>query len=540
MTNQRENNSLNSKHKDAPSGFNPRMERARRKAELKKKEVELEQQLKKMNKLVEIEELREHGKKDFFFFCKEIMGFKDMYEPLHRPLCEFVSSTKSKRKLLLIPRGHFKTTIGSVSYPIWRLINNPEERIALMSVTSDLAEDNLKELVMKIDDPSFQSIYGHILPNTKKWPMKRAFELRCPRRGSKVGPTLYACGVESSETGRHFSTMIIDDMVNDQNTRSKDQLDKIWDWFGRQESVLDAAGEFVVIGTRWSWGDPYGKIEEMSGWTKMILSAIDKKGRVIFPTFFSKKKLDSIRRTQGDYRYSCFYENNPTGHGVNPFDPRKFKWVDYKRKDHDSWRYILVDPATTTNDWSHPSGIIVGDALAREKAFVVVKAIREKMAPDTLIEKIISLCKQENPYEVIVEADAAHTACVYWLRQKIADKKLGYHVKSIKNPVRIGRETRTINILQPKLHEGLILLSEKMEGRDKLLEEFKSFPKGRSDDLIMALSAVAHVVYPKAHERPKQKKLDRRTQIFNNIINKATNKKKGKRKIPRSRMKLWA
>lgn len=534
-----ENINCETKRKDAPPSFNPRMERHRRKKELEQKERELAERLKQIDKSVELEELREHGKNDFFFFCKEIMGFKDLYEPLHRPLCEFVSTTESRRKLLLIPRGHFKTTIGSISYPIWKLINNPQERIALMSVTSDLAEDNLKELVMKIDDQRVQGLYGHILPNTKTWPMKRGFELRCPRRGSKVGPSLYSCGVESSETGRHFSTIIIDDMVNDQNTRSKDQLDKIWDWFGRQESVLDADGEFLVIGTRWSWGDPYGRIEKLADWTKMILSAVNKQGKVIFPTVFSKKKLETIRATQGDYRYSCFYENNPTGHGVNPFDTRKFQWVDYKEQDQESWRYILVDPATTTNDWSHPTGIIVGDALAKEKAFVVVKAIRDKFNPDQLISKLVSLCKQEDPYEVIVEADAAHTACVYWLRQKIMDKKLGYHVKSIKNPVRIGRETRTINILQPRMHSGEVLFSKSMEGRDTLLEELASFPKGRTDDLIMALSAVAHVVYPRAHERPKKKIMDRRTQIFNNLIANAS-KRKGKRKIPRTRMKLWA
>lgn len=515
------------------------MEKRRKKAALKNQQDDIIKRLSSLDKSLELAELREHGLEDFFFFCRDIMGFKDLYEPLHRRVCDFISNPDSKRKMILIPRGHFKTTIGSISYPIWKLLRNPQERIALMSVTSDLSEDNLKELTMKIDDPRTQAIYGYLLSPTTSWPMRRAFELRCPRRGAKVGPSLYSCGVESSETGRHFSTMIIDDMVNDANTRSKDQLNKIWDWFGRQESVLDSDGEFLIIGTRWSWDDPYGRIDALPGWDKLILSAIDEKGRVIFPTFFSKTKLDDIKRTQGEYRYSCFYENNPSGVGVNPFDIRKFVWAKYAEKSSGCKTYILVDPATTTNDWSHPTGIIIGDALGKEKNFVVTHAIREKLAPDHLVQRLVVLCKEHNPTSVIIEADSAHTAFVFWLRQEMSNRHLNYHVQSIKNPVRISRETRTINILQPRLHGGDIVFKEDMVGKTEILEEFASFPKGKSDDLIMALAAINCVVFPRGHERPKKKTFDRRTQIFNNLVAKHT-KNGRKRPIPRTRMGLWS
>jgi predicted phage terminase large subunit-like protein len=851
---------------------------------LQRRQAELKDQLKSIQKRKELEEVREKGLEDFYFFCKNVMGFKDLYEPLHRPLCEFIANPDSKRKMILIPRGHFKTTIGSISYPIWKLLRNREERIGLMSVTSDLAEDHLRELIMKIDDTRTQALYSHELPPSFTWPLRRGFEYRCPRRGSKVGPSLYACGVESSETGRHFSTIIIDDMVNDQNTRNRAQLERIWDWFGRQGSVLDSDGEFLVIGcltgdskvlmgdgvwkeikdikageevwtqnegkaekklvegmwpqgkaeiaevntttasiratldhpflvlrgktewfekpeyvkvrdlkkgdkiitafsfegecdkqtigerlserqytresvtasdmwlfgfilgdgwvvkskkrhhgfsisqgedsslndkvitkasewckvepryiedcryyrfecaqaareleslglsgsaqtkripewvyrqpikhkkaflkglldadgtklstgngyrielanrdlindvyflaitsgvrptsicyrerlcqppcspfpvtsttwslglnflrrkayhdfawervvsidksgdkedvydlsiegnhnyiangivshnTRWHWGDPYGRLQEKKDWEKMILSATTKSGSLIFPTVFSKKFLEEKRRDQGDYRYSCFYENNPSGAGLNPFDIKRFSWVDYRERHPDAYRYLLIDPATTTNEWSHPTGIVIGDALAKEKTFVVTECIREKLEPDSLVNRIIGLCKKHDPYEIVIEADSAHKIFVSWLKREFAKKKLSYHIHSMKNPVKIGRETRTINTLQPRVHNGEVVFADNMIGREMLLEEFQSFPRGKSDDLVMALSAVLVVTYPRGYEKPKRKRIDRRTAIFNNIIARNGTANRKKRPVPRTRLRLY-
>jgi hypothetical protein len=157
-----------------------------------------------------------------------------------------------------------------------------------------------------------------------------------------------------------------------------------------------------------------------------------------------------------------------------------------------------------------------------------------------LVAKILGLCREHNPREVVVESDAAQTTFVSWLRQKISEKDYSYYIKEMKNPVRIGKETRTINTLQPRMHNGEVALARGADGIETLLEEFQSFPKGRTDDLIMALAAVCVIAYPRTHERPKKRELNRRTEIFNNIIAKGLKKDRRKRPIPRTRMQLWA
>ncbi|MEA1909923.1 MAG: hypothetical protein U9M89_02800 [Patescibacteria group bacterium] len=649
------------------------------------KKKTLESKLSKIASTLKQEEIREHAKTDFYYFCKHIMGFSDMYRPLHEPLCKFVSNQKSKRKLLLIPRGHFKSTIGSICYPIWKLLNDNDERISLASVTSTLAENNLREIVSRIDYSKFQMLFSNDLPASSTWLVKRAFEAMIPRQSKKTGPSLFSTSVESSETGRHFSTIIIDDMVDDEKTRSRGQLERIWDWFGRQESVLDPSGEFLVIGcltadskvlmgdgcwknintitpgeevwtfnkkekqfyagpyeyrfpekqkvdamipqgeaevfevkttkkklkatgnhpflvikgkntewvkaedlnvgdkvvtlyevatdfswkrvesvkpvgkeevydlavannhnfianglvvhnTHWHHDDPYSRIRKLQGWDKMILSVYKENGDLIFPTLFTKEKLETIRKSQGDYRFSCFYLNNPTGQGVNPFNLQKCSWVDYKTTP-EAWTYILVDPATTTNEWSCPSGFVIGDALSDE-TFVVTESLVEKFNPDELIDKIISLANIHRPREIIIETDSAHRTFLYWVKEKMRNKKMPYVVKGMRNPTNMNKETRTIVELQPRLHEGKVLFSNDMKGRDVLLDEISTFPKGRHDDALQALAAVRMVSYPKGTRKKSEKVLDRRTVIFNNMIER-NGRKRSRKKRPMPKSRVW-
>ena len=74
-------------------------------------------------------EVRERAKDDLFTFATLILNYSDFYEPLHRPLCEFTQ--RPEETLTLIPRGCFKSTVSSVSYPLWLLVKYPDTRILL-------------------------------------------------------------------------------------------------------------------------------------------------------------------------------------------------------------------------------------------------------------------------------------------------------------------------------------------------------------------------------------------------------------------------
>ena len=57
----------------------------------------------------------------FYQFCYEVMGFRDVYEPFHLPMTEFLTSTSHRYKMLQAARGTFKSSIAvaaGVTYDI--------------------------------------------------------------------------------------------------------------------------------------------------------------------------------------------------------------------------------------------------------------------------------------------------------------------------------------------------------------------------------------------------------------------------------------
>ncbi len=67
-------------------------------------------------------------------------------------------------------------------------------------------------------------------------------------------------GLETSLTGLHFDIIIDDDLVNDKNTSTKEQIQKVIDVYNDSFNLLDRGGTHVVVGTRWSNRDLYGHI----------------------------------------------------------------------------------------------------------------------------------------------------------------------------------------------------------------------------------------------------------------------------------------
>lgn len=506
--------------------------------ELETRITSLSKQQENLDQQIELIELKERALDDFYFFCKEVMGFRELYEPLHRPLCNLISNPNIKRKLILLPRGHFKTTIISICFPLWRLARDQNERVALCSATDGKAEENLEEIIDRAARDRFQCLFGDSVGSPDKWPKCRKDQVRIRRRGSQTGPSIAAYGVDSSEVGRHFSLMLLDDIVNQDKVNTQNSRDNVWTWFGRQLSVLDPNCEMIVIGTRWHWDDPYSRIQKQlpkysddrpSGWWHEKRKVVEY-NKLIFPTRFSFEELDEIKHIQGDYIYSCFYYNEPVGEGTNPFDLRKFGWIDYKRPEDSEDEYeksqtphthILVDPAASEAEYACYSGFVIADAL-HDRRVVIREAILEKLHPDDLISKIFELVQIHNPIRVLIEDEAYQKSLYYWTRERMLSRNIHFSVVPVRIPRNIQRDYR-LSALQPFVHNKQIVFEKNMPGKADLVEEFETFPKGPHRDLLSAMAMIPYgMVYPSEKKlKPKEEDKPRLVEFFDQLIDKS-------------------
>jgi predicted phage terminase large subunit-like protein len=492
---------------------------------LKLKELEEAQRAQKerlfqLEKSHKFQVARDKALNDFYFFCIEVMGFKDLYEPLHRMLCDKVSNQDVIRKLIMIPRGHFKTTISSICYPAWLLARDMNERIIIASSALSKAQECLSEIVQRITDERFQYYLGDRIPHVDTWLQNTQGQIWFPRRSKFTGPTILTLGVDSAEVGKHGSRMIMDDIVGKEQVNTKPNRDKAWEWFGRQFSVLDPNCELCIVCTKWHEDDVYGRMQTDESWEKIVMKVKEPwpDGPFIFPTRFNEKTLKEIQSVQDEYTFSCFYLNEPSGAGVNPFQVGKFTFIEYPfkveyRKDRSKedndytkpWTYLLVDPAATTEGYSCPSGILLVDALS-DKRLVIREAIQKKYEPDELVELIFAMVKAHKPRKVIIEAEAQQRTYHYWIRKEMFRRKMHFKIEEVKNPRNKTKYNRIL-ALQPYLHNGDFVFQKDMPGRDALMEEFRTYPNGKTDDMICALyMAIPEVQYPPRNARRDSRK----------------------------------
>ena len=101
---------------------------------------------------VSIEEVRQACKESLHFLCTRFLGFND-WDVVHDDMEKFVNR-KSRKKLLLVPRGHLKTSVITKGFSIQQILRNPNVRILIANQVWDKAREMLYEIKQMLTDKS--------------------------------------------------------------------------------------------------------------------------------------------------------------------------------------------------------------------------------------------------------------------------------------------------------------------------------------------------------------------------------------------------
>ena len=192
----------------------------------------------------------------FYEFNRDVLGWPDLYEPLHKRVCDFVQDNVDKKKLLiLLPRGSLKSSIITIGYTLWRICKNPNERVLIANATYPMAVSFLKQIKDHLSkNEVLKDIYGDLTKDAEGW-RENLITLSGTMDGSGYRgkePTVSAYGMESNLVGSHFTFGILDDMVNRDNINTREQLDKPINFFKDALDLIDPINgrkQVIVIGT---------------------------------------------------------------------------------------------------------------------------------------------------------------------------------------------------------------------------------------------------------------------------------------------------
>lgn len=233
-----------------------------------------------------------------------LLGFE--VASVHMRLAESIGLDRS---LALAPRGFGKSSLLSVVRCIFEIVRNPDIRVLLASNTHSQAAAFVGEVRGHLEgNPIFRQIFGDLVG--RKW-TDRELVTSARRRIAKE-PTIFATGVDGALISRHFDLVICDDIVDEENSRTRARREKLRTWFFKVLlPCLEPEAKLCLVGTRYHYRDLYGHLIASGFFPSVtIIRAIDAEGKSPWPEKFPVERLERIRRDAGTVIFNAQYQND--------------------------------------------------------------------------------------------------------------------------------------------------------------------------------------------------------------------------------------
>lgn len=473
-------------------------------------------------------EERKKYQENIYLLAKDLLGFSDLTVAFHYDkLCRKINEPRKKAiRLWLVPRGFFKTTILTVSRAIHLQINQPDIRIAIISAVMA----NAKSMVTQIGQPyltneRFRMLFQEWCPKKPLAPETKwtESEIHVPNRGGRVvmEGTFEAFGADSTLTSRHFDHMIVDDLVTAENCTTKDQMQKIKDFYKRIFPLRNSPQTPIdIVGTIWDDGDLYCDLIDDEDVEVIRYSSFsigkDNEKIPLWPERYPMPELDKLKRKIGTYLFSCLYQQDPVPQEDAVFKESYFKYFSYnpvtleiKREDGVTVKLgdcmMTADGATEEGKGDY-SSLVVGFQDHDDNIYVL-DTYNEQVDPSDFLDEMRDMyikwaCVKYSAQKALVEKMLKS-----FLKKKQKEEKFFMSFDdSLGANTRLNKEY-TIKKMQPWYEGGYVWHNAKLKN-SKLEGQLLRFPKGKNDDLIDAEQMLFEILRPSSKVVAK-KELDR-------------------------------
>ncbi|WP_235533082.1 phage terminase large subunit [Paenibacillus sp. Leaf72] len=403
-----------------------------------------------------------------------------------------VSSGELKRVIITMPPRHGKSERVSKKFPAWHLGRNPVDEIILASYSVDLSRgfSRIARDTLMANKHVFEVSVDPINKAAESWGIE----------GYRGGVT--AAGVGGAITGKGAKIAIIDDPVkNAEEADSETMRDKIWDWYtSTLYTRLTPDGRIIVVMTRWHEDDLVGRLLKKEAdaiaegthrgekWTVINFPALAEKddylgreeGQPLWPEFgFDKHRMDQIRMDVGSRVFNALYQQRPSA-AEGSFLKREW-WRYYENAPPFASLLISVDAAF--KDEADSDYVVIQVWGKNQANMYLVDQIRAKLNFPATIQSIRNICmKYPDAAVKLIEDKANGSAIIQTLQGQIGG------IIAV-NPE--GGKVSRVNAVSAYIESGNVYLPRKAWVND-FVEEAASFPNGKHDDQVDAMSQALH------------------------------------------------
>ena len=422
------------------------------------------------------------------------------------------------------PRDHGKSEVFCVAYPLRRVCEDPDARVLIVQKTATEAEKTLGVIKWELEhNQDLKSYYrqhwldlvgvpdicnaGGTLALERKegaWQQRRIYVKR-NRRGKD--PTVEAVGVGGAITGGHFDVIILDDVEDDENTRTDDRVASMVDWFtGTIMQLREPNTKMVVVGTlKTLKPDIYRLVRENPLWDCRVESAItshkladlewdtqyDEEGRVVgvdvrtpdvdvlWPSKWDLKTL--LLEMLASPRRSVWVReklNDLTVLAGRVFKREWFHYVEPSRVPYFVRKLQAWD--TSYGEGQSAWSVCVTLGLGHDNKVYVSRVYRARLEFPELVDAMRREFQRERPEKIVIEDRVSGRSALQTLERE-----------TLLPVVRVspGREDKAARAeaVTPYYESGRVVHVLGGDWLDTFEDELVLFPEGEYDDQVDAL-----------------------------------------------------
>lgn len=474
--------------------------------------AELRRQLKGMMLLSDAgrEERIRRARDDFGFFCREYFPHhvKDCPSKFHQWIFGSAPNWRPGQRLVIAaPRGNAKTTILARLYPLWRMIRGDVRFVVVVQDTADGANQSVEVVKVELEEnPRLGQDFPELAGQGRTWKVGEIVT----RNSIKVR----AFGSGMRIRGANFMSqrpdlIILDDLENDENVRTRDQRDKLERWFANAVLKLgppDGSAQFICIGTILHFDSLLTRVAKRTDfvyhkfralirypahmdlweeWERLLAidpeaarvyyearcESMDAGAEVLWPGVQPLYALMSERAVNRD-AFSCEMQNEPMDSASQIFPPQIFTF--YTGLPRMVATFGATDLALGKTRGDFAANIVLGrDA---ERHIYVLEADIARYTPTQIIARIIEWQRQYQCCRWGIEEVAFQE---FFLTSVVdASRKAGVPLPAVGIRQSVAKEVR-IESLAPYVKQGLIRFHP---GHRLLLEQLQEYPKSSHDD----------------------------------------------------------
>lgn len=449
---------------------------------------------------------RQDHKWFFSLYLSEYIGYRAA--PFHDELFKLSQDDDVSLLVVIAFRESAKSTMMSLSLPIWSIIGKPQKKFVLiLSQTQAQAKMHMSNLRNELENNDLlKADLGPFHEQAETW---GATTLVIPNHNARIMIASAEQSVRGLRHGPHRPDLIICDDVEDiASTKTKEGRDRAYQWFTNEILPLGSRGtKVVVIGNLLHEDSLLKRLEADINEDRRYgefrkYPIIGEDGTSVWPGKYpNQASLDEQKKTVGDEQ--AWAREYLLTIISNLDQVIKQEWIQrYDELPNDGLRYttISIDLAISEKDTADCTAMIPARVYGRGenmKIYILPNIVNQRMDFPKTIEKVQKLYEAVGGNSCSTELLIEDVGYQGSLPQEL--RRMGYPARSYK--IHGQDKHARLALAGYPIQRGTVLFPRR--GAEQLIQQIVYFGVEKHDDLADALSMLVNDTVDRNRKKPR-------------------------------------